>query len=158
MLGPVPLPEYGNTIDESTDALPEKFNLFSNGFRSPPMSGPSHPGKPRTIVTLAGALGGFAVALYNYLTPLTGVTGTFGAALVVLACLLIAIACVFVQLSHAPGWRGFLRFMIALGAVLTGLAAYFLHECWLIAAMAIALVGLIYDISATRNNSTGALA
>ena len=40
------------------------------------MSGPSHPGKPRTIVTLAGALGGFAVALYNYLTPLTGVTGT----------------------------------------------------------------------------------
>ena len=122
------------------------------------MSGPTYPGKPRTIVTLAGALGGFAVALYNYLTPLTGVSGTYGAALVVLACLLIAIACVLVQLSHSTGWRGFLRFMIGVGAVLTGLAAYFLHEWWLIVAMVIVLVGLIYDISATRPKSTGALA
>ncbi|MGY9047869.1 hypothetical protein P775_19035 [Puniceibacterium antarcticum] len=119
------------------------------------MPHPSSTGTPRTIVTFAGALGGFAVALYNYLTPLTGVNGTAGALLVVVACLLIAIAAILIQLSRNTTWRGVLRFMVGLGGVLTAVAAYFLHEWVLMAAMGLVIIGLAFDIAQTSQTTTG---
>ncbi|OCX58151.1 hypothetical protein BFP70_19010 [Thioclava sp. SK-1] len=122
------------------------------------MRSDSTAGTSRTIVIFAGALGGFAVALYNYLTPLTGVTGTFGAGLVIASTLLLAIAAVLIQISRPGAWRVVLRILVALGGVLTALAGYFLHEWWLIVAMAIVLLGLLFDIYQGRNSQTGAFA
>ena len=48
--------------------------------------------RPRTILILAGALAGAAVAVYNYLTPLTGVTGSLGALIVIASSILLIIA------------------------------------------------------------------
>ncbi len=111
------------------------------------MSPPTTSRTPTTILIFAGAVGGVGVALYNLLTPLTGVTGTAGAKLVTVACVLIAVAAVLIQLFRPGPWRGIFRFLAALGAVLTAIAGYFLHEWWLIAAMVIVLVGGIYDIT-----------
>ncbi len=114
--------------------------------------------RPRTILILAGALGGAAVAIYNYLTPLTGVTGSIGALIVVASSVLLIIAGLLIQLSQPGGWRTLLRVLVVLGAIGTGLAAYFLHEWWLIAAMVIVLVGVILDVSTTRSTGKGATA
>lgn len=110
-------------------------------------------GRPRTVVIFAGAVGGFALALYSYLTPLTGVTSTFGAGLLVLACLLIALAAILIQISRNTTWRAVLRFLVGPGGALTALAAYFLNEWWLIGAMAIVLFGLAVDIAQTRHSN-----
>ncbi|QPM92282.1 hypothetical protein [Pseudooceanicola algae] len=122
------------------------------------MSQSSRPGTARTIVIVAGALGGLAVSIYNYATPLTGVEGTFGAGLVILACVLLILGAFVIQFSPPGILRGIFRFLVGLGAVLTALAAYFLHEWWLIVAMAITLAGLAFDIAQSRTASSGAIA
>ncbi|GGB18684.1 hypothetical protein [Allosediminivita pacifica] len=114
--------------------------------------------RPRTILILAGALAGAAVAVYNYLTPLTGVTGSLGALIVIASSILLIIAGVLIQLSQPGGWRSLLRTLVVLGAIGTGLAAYFLHEWWLIVAMVIVLVGVVLDVSTTRSAGKGATA
>ena len=118
----------------------------------------ARPGTPRTILIVAGALGGLAVAIYNYVTPLTGVNGTYGAALAIFGCAMLILGAFVVQLTPPGALRGIFRFLIGLGAVLTALAGYFLHEWWLIVAMAITLLGLAFDIAQSRTTRKGALA
>ena len=107
----------------------------------------------RPLLVVAGGLGGAAVALWNLLAPLTGVTGTPGALLVVATSLLVAGAGLVIGLMRPGGWRGALRILTALGILGTAAAAWFLHEWWLIAAMGVALLGLIVDLVAPRTVS-----
>lgn len=94
---------------------------------------------------VAGGIGAFAVALYAYLTPLTGITGTGGALLVIVSSLLVAAAGFIVALIASRIGRNALRCLIALGILGTAAAAGFLHQPLIIAAMGIAAIGLVLD-------------
>ncbi|WP_339115135.1 hypothetical protein [Thioclava sp. GXIMD2076] len=107
--------------------------------------------RPRTIGIVAGGLGGAVVAVWNFMTPLTGVTGTFGAGLVIASSILIVIAGLWIQITRPGGLRLVLRILVALGALGTAAAGYFLHEWWLIVAMVVVALGLIYDLRAGRS-------
>jgi len=50
-----------------------------------------------------GGLAGAAVAVWNFVTPLTGVTGTFGAGLVIASRVLIVLAGILIPLGRAGG-------------------------------------------------------
>jgi len=99
------------------------------------------------VVVFAGALAGLIIALFNYFTPLTGVTGTAGAALVIIACAIIGLAAVILPLISGRTGRNVLRLLLLLGALLTGVAGWFLHEWPLIAAMIVALIGVFVDMA-----------
>jgi drug/metabolite transporter (DMT)-like permease len=132
---------------------------MSNRKKGKAMVDPNRVARPRTILMVLGGLAGAAVAVWNFVTPLTGVTGTFGAGLVIASSVLIVLAAILIQLSEPGGWRTTLRVLVALGVIGTAAAGYFLHEWWLIAAMAVTAIGLIYDIASSRaSNQTGAYA
>ncbi|KEP71325.1 hypothetical protein DL1_06950 [Thioclava dalianensis] len=114
--------------------------------------------RPRTILIVIGGVAGAAVAIYNYVTPLTGVNGTSGAALVIATSILIVLAAIVVQLLAGGFLRALLRTLIVLGILGTAAAGYFLHEWWLMGAMAVALIGVIFDAAATRGSAKGAYA
>ncbi|ETX28998.1 hypothetical protein RISW2_03390 [Roseivivax isoporae LMG 25204] len=99
------------------------------------------------LLTVA-ALVGLIAALYEYLTPLTGVTGTLGALIVVVACGLLALAGLILMVASSG--RGFWRTLTVLGIVGTFTAALFLHA-WIVAGtMVAALVGVLLDMGLAR--------
>ncbi len=98
------------------------------------------------VMIFAGGLAGTIIAAYAYFAPLTGVTGTPGALLVVVTSLLILAAALVVALIASRGWRNLFRVLLLLGILGTAAAAVFLHEWVLIAAMAVALIGWLIDI------------
>lgn len=123
------------------------------------MTDPNAATRPRTILIVLGGLAGAGVAIWNFLTPLTGVTGTFGAGLVIASSVLIALAGLAIQMTRPGGLRITLRVLVGLGLLGTVAAGYFLHEWWLIAAMGVVLIGLIYDVASSRPaNAHGAYA
>ena len=96
------------------------------------------------------ALVGLAISIYHYVTPMTGVTGTAGALLVVVSSLLLSVAGIVLFLLH-HGWvAALVRVLAVLGSVGTLLAAYFLHEFWLMAAMVVALLAIFFDLASKR--------
>ncbi|MCA1336982.1 hypothetical protein [Pseudooceanicola marinus] len=97
------------------------------------------------VLMLAGGLAGGIISAYAYFTPLTGVSGTPGALLVILSSVLIFLASLIVALVGSRAWRNVLRVLLVLGIVLTGIAGLFLLQPMLTAAMAVALVGWIID-------------
>ncbi|BES72824.1 hypothetical protein RE428_38420 [Marinobacter nanhaiticus D15-8W] len=105
------------------------------------------------VLLLVASLLGIGISLYYYLTPLTGVNGTFGALLVVVSTLLMALA----GLLLLPLRRGFLAGLFRVLALLAGIgtlaAAWFLHEFWLMAAMVVALLGVIVDFGSGKGGS-----
>ncbi|SFE54238.1 hypothetical protein [Roseivivax sediminis] len=92
-------------------------------------------------VTALAALAGAGLALYLYLTPLTGVTGTIGALIVVVAALLVALGAILIATTGHPVWR----WLTILGIIGTAIAAAFLHGWWIVVAMIVALVGIVLD-------------
>jgi quinoprotein glucose dehydrogenase len=103
-------------------------------------------GAAPAAVTLA-ALIGVAIALFYYLAPLTGVTGTIGAMVVVGTSLLVALAGVVLWFRHSGALAGTVRVLGWLLALGTLFAAWLLHEFWLVAAMAVALVAASVDFT-----------
>ena len=92
------------------------------------------------IILLAG-LAGAAIALYLFLTPLSGVTGTIGALIVLAACLAVALGGLLMMTTGGAVWR----WLTVLGILGTALAAFFLHGWWIMLAMLVALVGVVLD-------------
>lgn len=97
------------------------------------------------VTLILASLVGFGIALYFYLMPLTGVNGTAGALLVVVSSLLMVIAGLVLYRVPSGTFALLVRVLTVLGTVGTLAAAWFLHEFWLMAAMAIALLGVIID-------------
>jgi len=90
---------------------------------------------------------GTALAVYAYVSPDTGVAGTVGALLALIGAVAVTVGSLVAALADLRGWLfGVLAFLIALGAVLTALAGYFLMQYGLAAVMALALVGLIVAV------------
>lgn len=103
---------------------------------------------PATLTT--AALCGIGISAFNYFVPMTGVTGTAGALLVVCSSILLAAAGVFLLYKHYGGSAMFVRVLALLGALGTILASWFLHEYWLMAAMVVTLVAAIMTMVPTK--------
>lgn len=99
------------------------------------------------IVLFVASLVGFALALYAYFTPLTGVNGTPGALVVTLACVLLALLSLALGAAKGRGALTTLRVLILLGLAGTGFAALLLHQWWITVAMVVGLIGLVIDMN-----------
>lgn len=99
-----------------------------------------------TIASLAG----LGISLFHYLAPMTGVTGTAGALLVVVSSILLALAGVVLFFRRFGGFALLVRILALLGALGTGVAAWFLHAFWLVAVMAVALAAVIADLALAK--------
>ncbi|WP_251976668.1 hypothetical protein [Salinicola avicenniae] len=106
------------------------------------------------IVLLVASLVGLALALYAYLTPLTGVTDSLGALVVILASILLAVLALILRAASGRGARIALSILILVGLLGTGFAGLLLHQWWFTAAMALGLVGLIIDATTRGTAST----
>ncbi|WP_299257640.1 hypothetical protein [uncultured Kushneria sp.] len=101
---------------------------------------------PGAMVVLIASAVGIAIALYAYLTPLTGVNGTLGALVVIVTCAILVALGLGLALCHGRGLHNLLRVVVFAFIVGTAFAALLLHLWWLAIAMAVALVGLMIDI------------
>ncbi|QQO19883.1 hypothetical protein JJB98_08170 [Bradyrhizobium diazoefficiens] len=100
------------------------------------------------LVVLVAAAAGALLALYYYLVPLTGVTGTPGALLVIGSSLALVIDALVLWFSGRRLLFGVFWTLGLLGALCTLTAACFLHAWWLSAAMMVVLVGLVVTLAA----------
>ncbi|CZY00480.1 MULTISPECIES: hypothetical protein [Enterobacter] len=96
-----------------------------------------------TILLLLAAVIGFAVALYAWWTPLTGVTGTIGALGVAIASAVLAILIFVLRAASGRGARVFLIIVTLVVLAGIGFAAALLHQYIITAAMVVGLIGLI---------------
>lgn len=103
----------------------------------------SQPSRVGSILLLLAAVIGFAVALYAWLTPLTGVTGTIGALGVAIACVFLAILSFILRAASRRGGRIFLIIVTLVFLFGIGFAAALLHQYIITAAMVVGLIGLI---------------
>lgn len=102
---------------------------------------------PGALVLLVAALSGFAIALYAYLVPLTGVNGTLGAALVIITCLALAAAGAGLMALKGGALHNLLRAAILALLAGTAFAALLLHLWWLAIVMVFGLAGLVFEIA-----------
>ncbi|HIH2379716.1 TPA: hypothetical protein ACYKTF_004443 [Enterobacter hormaechei] len=96
-----------------------------------------------TILLLLAAVIGFAVALYAWWTPLTGVTDTIGALGVAIASAVLAILIFVLRAASGRGARDFLIIVTLVVLAGIGFAAALLHQYIITAAMVVGLIGLI---------------
>ena len=112
----------------------------------------SLPSRTGSILLLLAAVIGFAVALYAWLTPLTGVTGTIGALGVAIASVLLAILTFLLRATTRGGARIFLIVVTLVVLFGIGFAAALLHQYIITAAMGVGLIGLIVLSSNSARN------
>ncbi|MCQ0987849.1 hypothetical protein [Jiella marina] len=99
---------------------------------------------------VASSLIGALIAAFNLVNEGNGIAFTFGAWLVFVSSLLVCLAGGILALHLAvPSWqRGLFAFLILLGILGTGAAAYFLLAYVLLAAMVVALIGWLIHVVA----------
>ncbi len=85
------------------------------------------------------------LALYAYLTPLTGVSGAFGPLIVIGAALLGAMTALVMPKANGRRCRITLSVLILLGLLGTALAGVLLHRWYIPIALVVGLVGLILE-------------
>jgi len=107
----------------------------------------SQPSRVGSLLLLLAAAIGFAVALYAWLTPLTGVTGTIGALGVAIACVVLALLTFLLRGASRRGLRLLLIIITLIVLFGIGFAAALLHQYIITAAMVVGLIGLIALIS-----------
>jgi len=95
-----------------------------------------------------------AIALRNYLAPMTGVTGTLGALLVVVSGLLLVLDAIVLFFLPRGTLRTILLTLAVLGAVGTFAAAWFLHAWGLMAAVVVVAFAIIVDVIVRRSHAT----
>ncbi|WP_312081413.1 hypothetical protein [Pantoea septica] len=103
----------------------------------------SQPSRAGTLLLLLAAAIGFALALYAWLTPLTGVTGTIGALGVAIASVVLALLTLILRASSGRGARIFWGIVTLIVLVGIGFAALLLHQGIITVAMVLGLAGLI---------------
>jgi quinoprotein glucose dehydrogenase len=98
------------------------------------------------------ALVGLVIALFDYFWTGNGIHGTGGVIVVIVSTLVLLVLAA--ALAHWPtmsrGTRGVLLFLLLVDIAGTALAAYMLRAWWLLAAMAVALVGWLIDLALPR--------
>lgn len=111
----------------------------------------SQPSRLGVLLLLLAAVIGCAMALYAWLTPLTGVTDTIGALGVAIASAVLALLTFVIRASSSRGARVFILIVTLLVLLGTGFAAALLHQYIITAAMVVGLIGLIL-LSSVRHN------
>ena len=86
------------------------------------------------------------LSAYSYFTPLTGVTGTPGALLVIGSSLALVIDGLILWLARGGSLFFVFWALGLLGAIGTLSAAFFLHSWWLMGTMLIVLAGLVVTL------------
>ncbi|MDP3342267.1 hypothetical protein [Frigidibacter sp.] len=104
-------------------------------------------------IPLFPALVGVAIATVALVAPFgnTGVDGTLGAALALLGSVFVASVIVVVLMRPLPrSWFVSLVTLAMIAVLLTALAAYFLMQTLLLAAMVVTLMALAFVLSSQR--------
>jgi hypothetical protein len=97
------------------------------------------------LMGLSGATGLFDSG-FNYFYRAGGISHTGGAALVIVSCLLIVGACLWLAELRRVGWlAATLIILLFMGLIGTALAAYFLEADILLALMLLGLLGWCMD-------------
>jgi len=90
---------------------------------------------------------GIAFAAFAYLSSGTGVAGTLGALLALIGAAAVLIGSLVAAFARLGGVLfGLLVLLIAIGAILTALAGYFLMQFGLAAVMSLALIALLVAV------------
>jgi quinoprotein glucose dehydrogenase len=109
------------------------------------------PMRSRYVAVTLPALAGAVLAAIAYLTPNTGVDGTVGALLALAGAVAVTLGSL-IAMSDAVrgGLRVTLNILLAIGALLTAVAAYFLMQYWCALAMVLAVAGLAFAAPSSR--------
>lgn len=110
--------------------------------------------KQAALLIVLAALVGLGISLYGYLTPLTGITGSFGALLVCIASAALILDGLLLWLVRRRGARIFWLVLGFLGTICTFAAAYFLHEWFLMGAMVVVFFGLLICAASPSHRSS----
>jgi hypothetical protein len=95
---------------------------------------------------LAAGVGAFALSLYEYLTPLTGINGSFGALLVCAASLALVVDGICLGVSKGRRARLLWLVLGLLGIIGTFVAGYFLHLPVLMGLMVAVMIGVALNL------------
>lgn len=106
------------------------------------------------FLLVAAAVAALAISVYNYLTPLTGINGSLGALIVCIASAALIVDGIGLLVARHRLARGIWYVLGFLGAVLTLLAAAFLHAWLLALAMVVVLAGLTMSLSRRSHNAS----
>lgn len=120
------------------------FNLVLNP-RVRPMSQNQFFRRPDVILITVGAIIALIFSIYNYVTPLTGVTATLGALLVCIASIALIVDGAILLYVRTRAARLIWLVLGFLGAVCTFAAGYFLHMPSLMILMVIVFIGLVWN-------------
>jgi hypothetical protein len=97
---------------------------------------------------VAGSVIGLLLSMLNYFYSGNGIHGTAGALLVIVTSALVLIASLLTAFGVLkPHWlRIVADVLLVLGIVGTGFAGYMLEANWLVALMAVALIGWLVQV------------
>ena len=102
---------------------------------------------PGAGLIAAAALVGAIIAAWSFFAPMTGITGTPGALLVLVSSLLLVLDGGILNFArHGAVYWTFIVLGI-LGVLGTLAAAWFLHAFWLMTAMVVVAIGIIVEIA-----------
>jgi len=101
-------------------------------------------------LVVAASLLGLVIACYDFVTPGTGIDHSGGVELIIISTTLMLGAAAAVALMGSGLQAGILIFLIVLDIAGTGTAAWFLESWLMMAAMALAALGLILRTGARR--------
>lgn len=108
---------------------------------------------PGAGLVVVASLLGLVIACYDFITPDTGIDHSGGVELVIISTALMLCATVVVALIGSGLLAGILIFLIVLDIAGTSTAAWFLESWLMMAAMALAVLGLILHAGARRTAS-----
>lgn len=99
------------------------------------------------FLMLIATLAGLATALYDYLAPNTGITGTIGALLVLCTTFVLLLGILAVTPLRRPRWLiGLLNLGIVVDAAGSGFASWLLESHLLTGLLGLTLIGWIIHI------------
>lgn len=101
-----------------------------------------HLGANIVIITALVALG---ITAWRFFTPLSGVTGSGGAIVTMLAALVLLIVGVLLTKTGPGGARNFFLFLGWAGVIGTFFAALLLHGWWTAAVLVVCAVGVVIE-------------
>ncbi len=101
------------------------------------------------LLLVASAVG-CALAVFAYVTPLTGVNGSLGALIVIGACVALAIGAFGLAFVEHGVWHILLWVLLLFGLIGTAVAGLFLHRWWIAVALGVGLIGLVIDLTLFR--------
>ncbi|MBE9640548.1 hypothetical protein IQ782_27225 [Salipiger pacificus] len=96
---------------------------------------------------MVSALVALGCGLYAYFAPLTGVTGVWGPLAAAFGALCLLLGAALMVRSRARGARFVLMALIAVGLLLSALAAFLMHQWVMLAAFAVCAIGWIAALS-----------